>query len=199
MLSRLSLALIVGLGALAAVPVSGEAASCAPPLKVGEFTRSEAQSAKVKRCEDDSTTATTTATTTPTTTTPEKFLQISENPHTDADATESCKITTKDSNPNCVALTPQNSGCIIKFNSKTVEFNSDEIDELTAKLTSSGCELNAGGYHDEIHLQSNGAVINGDVYFLGGQTGSRESPWHICFTESSEKLSDCTRHSGGQF
>ena len=57
MLSRLSLALIVGLEALAAVPVSGEAASCAPPLKVGRFRRSEAQSAKVKRCEDDLTTS----------------------------------------------------------------------------------------------------------------------------------------------
>ena len=65
MLSRLGAILIVGLLALA-LGVNGEAAPCASVLKAGKFRRGEAESAVVKRCEEDSTSTTTRATTTTT-------------------------------------------------------------------------------------------------------------------------------------
>ena len=63
MVSRLGAVLIVGLGALA-LGVNGEAAPCAPVLGAGKFRRGEAESAVVKRCEEDSTSTTSTKTST---------------------------------------------------------------------------------------------------------------------------------------
>ena len=69
MLRRLGAVLIVGLLALA-LGVNGEAAPCASVLKAGKFRRGEAESAVVKRCEEDSTSTATSTTTSTTTTAP---------------------------------------------------------------------------------------------------------------------------------
>ena len=183
MLSRLSLALIAGLGALAAVRVSGEAASCAPPLKVGEFTRLEAQSAKVKRCEDDYTT-------------PESFLQISPHPFVDNADDESCKITTRGSNPNCVLLTLKPNvyvGCLITFNGKKVKVNFDE-GVLPFYIYSTGCDSSSGSYNQIVQGNLNDAVINDGLVFEGDSKIQTPS-WPICFTENSGMLSECSDSS----